>query len=95
MMVLAASRATTRAATVPPLPFMTSRSRLKPCALQLALQAPHVAVEDRLHGRVDRRGGAALVLAELRQQLVAERDVAVGPELARDLAARSSCAGLA
>ncbi len=32
MMVLAASRATTRADTVPPLPFMTSRSRLKPRA---------------------------------------------------------------
>ena len=59
---------------------------LEALPLQLALQAPHVAVEDRLHGRVHRRRGAALVLAELRQQRVPERDVVVGPELARDLA---------
>ena len=86
MMVLAASRATTRADTVPPLPFMTSRSRWKPWRLQLALQAAHVAVEDRLHGGIHRRGGAALIFAEFRQQRMPERDVFVGPQGARDLA---------
>ena len=87
MMVLAASRATTR---------RRHRAAVAVHDQQVALEAlrassspcrrPHVAVEDRLHGGVHGRGGAALVLAELRQQRVPERDVGVGPERARDLA---------
>ena len=54
--------------------------------LQLALQPAHVAVEDRLHRRIHGGRRAALVLAVLGQQLVAERHVVVGPERAHDLA---------
>src|SRR6187200_2170829 len=75
MMVLAASRATSRAATVPPLPF-------KRDLLVMNGNGGTVAVEDRLHRRIDRRRGAALVLAELGEQLMPERDVGVGPKLA-------------
>src|SRR5260221_588313 len=53
---------------------------------ELGLQAIDVAVEDRLHGGVDRRGGAAFVLAKFRQQQMAERHIVVRPQRAHDLA---------
>ena len=47
-------------------------------------EAREVAGEDRLHAGVDRGRGAALVLAELGEDLVARGDVVVGPERRHD-----------
>ena len=64
---------------------MTSSSRAKPRAGELALQPLDVAVQHRLDRGVDRRGRAALVLAVLGDDGVAGGHVAVRPERAHDL----------
>ena len=66
--VLAASRATSARRHRAAVAVHDQEVALEAARLQLAAQPADVAVEDRLHGRVDRRGGAALVFAELRQQ---------------------------
>ena len=54
-------------------------------AQKLQAQAREIAVEHGLHRGIDRRRHAALVLAILRQDGVARRDVAVGPQRMDDL----------
>ncbi len=54
-------------------------------AHQFQAQAREIAVEHGLHRGVDRRRHAALVLAILRQDGVARRDVGVGPQRVHDL----------
>ncbi len=52
--------------------------------LEFVLQPSHIAVENRLHRRVDARRRAALVFAEFGEQRVAERHIVIGPDLPRD-----------
>ena len=54
--------------------------------LQLLLQPAEIARHDRLDVAVDRGRRAALELANLAQDVGADRDEGIGPELARDLA---------
>ena len=56
----------------------------KALGAQIVLKAADVAVEDRLHGRVDRGGGATLVFAELGEKGVAEGDIRIRPDRAGD-----------
>jgi hypothetical protein len=58
----------------------------RPLAPELAGEPPQIAIDDRLHVAVDRRGRAALVLAVFRQQLGAHRDIRVRPHGRCDLA---------
>ena len=53
--------------------------------LQLGAQTRQVTVEHRLHGSIHRRRHAALVLAILRQDGVARRDIGIRPQPAHDL----------
>ncbi len=70
---------------MPPLPCITSRSRVDALGPKLLAQAREVAIEYRLHRRVDRSRHTAFVLAILRQNGMARRDIGVGPEPAHDL----------
>ena len=54
-------------------------------ALEFFRELLEVAVEDRLHGCIHRRGDAALVLAIFRKNGMAGGDVAVRPEFARNV----------
>ena len=63
-------------------------------AHQLEAQAREIAVEHGLHRGVDRRRHAALVLAVLRQDGMARRDVAVGPQRMDDLGGAALMRGI-
>ena len=57
-----------------------------PLRREIGRELAQVAVDDRLHERIDRRGGPPLELAVLGQELGAHRDVGVGPFGRGDLA---------
>ena len=84
MTVCTACRDASGASIMPPLPCMMRSSRAKPPSRSRCEQASDVAADQRLHVRVQRGDRAALELADLRQQLGAERHVVVRPQVAHD-----------